>query len=202
MSNNNITSHQTNKEDGAKGALLITPVALSTLEDRACPICHEPYIEASAKQETQDTTQEWPVSVDLVAEWFGHKKCCGHVMGRRCLETHLTTPGEWSNKCPICRDIWFHRFVPRHAEERLERQTRSMPATVALAPRRSQRIAMRATEQRYATSSPGRIERPGHARRPSLKPKSYSLKGRRKISSRRLRTSSASWWKWWKSLIA
>lgn len=49
-----------------------------------------------------------------------------------------------------------------------------MPATVALAPRRSQRIAMRATEQRYATSSPGRIERPGHARRPSLKPKSFT----------------------------
>lgn len=37
-------------------------------------------------------------------------------MGRRCLEKHLKTIGEWSNKCPICRDVWFHRYVPERSE--------------------------------------------------------------------------------------
>jgi hypothetical protein len=37
-------------------------------------------------------------------------------MGRRCLEKHLKTPEEWSNKCPICRDVWFHTYVPDRSE--------------------------------------------------------------------------------------
>lgn len=67
MSNNSTFSHQATKDDGAKGALLITPVALANLEDRTCPICREPYIEAHSKEEVRDTIQEWPVSVDLVS---------------------------------------------------------------------------------------------------------------------------------------
>jgi hypothetical protein len=102
-------------QEANKGALLITPISLHKLEEPNCPICREPYCEVPTGGRTPVANQEWAVSVDMVAEWFGPKRCCGHIMGRKCLEQHLQATGPWRNKCPLCRDIWFHEYAPAHA---------------------------------------------------------------------------------------
>lgn len=94
----------------AQGALFTTPVPVSQLksDNRTCPICYEQYINPSETgYDQQPSEQEWAVSVDMTAEWFGLKRCCGHTIGKKCLAKHLHAPGPWSNKCPICRDVWF-----------------------------------------------------------------------------------------------
>lgn len=127
--------------DSLKGALLITPLALSQVEDPKCPICLIPFSEPPGTPDAQEPGQEWAVSIDMVAEWFGPKKCCGHIIGRECLDMHLSTPGQWRNKCPICRDIWFHERVPAHAQ--WQAAPTSSGSSSSVAPRRSARIAGR-----------------------------------------------------------
>jgi hypothetical protein len=123
-------------QDSSKGALLITPIAIPLLKNPQCPICHEPYTEPPSSDHLPEPEQEWAVRVDMIAEWFGTKRCCGHIVGRKCLEKHLKGPGPCRNKCPLCRDVWFHDVAPRDAQP--------VPARNTLrTPRRSQRIAER-----------------------------------------------------------
>ncbi|KAL5114484.1 hypothetical protein ACEQ8H_007627 [Pleosporales sp. CAS-2024a] len=129
--------------DSSKGALLITPMALSLLPDLQCPICHELYVEPPSAQQATEPDQECAVRVDMIAEWFGPKRCCGHILGRSCLVTHLQGPGAWRNKCPICRDVWYHDDAPADALQE-ERRPRAVPRGEG-APRRSLRIAARRT---------------------------------------------------------
>jgi hypothetical protein len=61
----------------------------------------------------------------MVAEWFGPKKCCGHIMGKNCLQAHVTSNGPWKHKCPLCRDVWYHAVAPekvRRFEEEEEEE--------------------------------------------------------------------------------
>jgi uncharacterized Zn finger protein (UPF0148 family) len=77
-------------------------------------------------------------------------------MGRLCLEKHLNTIGAWRNKCPICRDLWYHKIPPVEAQssERPASQSRLRSRTTD-APRRSQRIAAQLSETQ--DSSPPRM---------------------------------------------
>jgi hypothetical protein len=150
-----------------RGALIITPIGRSSLEDTTCPICQEHYSDPPSigLNLEPELEQEWAVSVDHVAEWFGLKRCCGHILGRRCLEQHLNTTGTWRNKCPICRDLWFHEAALERAQfdERPSTQARFRTLTPD-APRRSQRIAARLSES--STPSPHRVsDRSGISRK-------------------------------------
>lgn len=143
MSNNNSAcqtpgGRSDSDENSFKGALLITPIALSVLEDLQCPICHELYTEPPTPNRLRGPDQEWAVRVDMIAEWFGTKRCCGHVIGRKCLEKHLKGPGAWRNKCPLCRDVWYHEVVPKDAQQPTRAHLR---LSAAHTPRRSQRTA-------------------------------------------------------------
>lgn len=93
-----------------QGALFTTPLPLSLLapSDRRCSICLEPYIEpAKHDPACEDGEGEWAVRVDLVAEISELRRCCGHVIGKQCLEAHLRSSGPWKRQCPLCRDVWF-----------------------------------------------------------------------------------------------
>ena len=134
----------------APSALFITPLSLAALDvdDRTCPICLETYIEPIRHAGfTPDTEKEWPVTVDMVAEQFGQKRCCGHVVGRKCLEKHLRGPWAWRNSCPLCRDIWFGSLcsnsTPRESVSQNGVTDQSTEACIL--PRRSLRIASRVT---------------------------------------------------------
>jgi hypothetical protein len=64
-----------NAREESRGVLIITPIGLSLLEDTTCPICQEsdsnpPSTLSNVEPEPE---QEWAVSVDHVAEWFGLK---------------------------------------------------------------------------------------------------------------------------------
>ncbi|KAH8710202.1 hypothetical protein GQ44DRAFT_437007 [Phaeosphaeriaceae sp. PMI808] len=136
-------------EDNSKGALLITAVELSSIEDPTCPICREPYSGADGAEERPEADQEDPVSIDMVAEWFGSRRCCGHVIGRSCLFRHLTAPGAWANKCPLCRDVWFHETLPEDTQPGEQQQEQTNPTSPsAHMPRRSTRIAGQVGERR------------------------------------------------------
>lgn len=129
--------------DESKGALIITPIPLSNVEQPECPICHEEYIAPPAPGTNKPAAprQEWPIKVNLVAEWFGPKHCCGHIIGRHCLELHLNSPGNWRNKCPICRDVWYHTYVPEQTGVTNQQEPSAQEPSSPL--RRSQRIASR-----------------------------------------------------------
>lgn len=135
------------------GALFTTPIPLASLEadNKTCPICHEPYIEPPASGCAHDSDQEWPVSVDMVAERLGLKRCCGHILGRRCLEKHLQACGDWRNKCPICRDIWFSNSIANNAPPSEEPHANAQREFREHSPlRRSSRIAFQSTGRRNA----------------------------------------------------
>jgi hypothetical protein len=161
--------------DTSKGALLITPIALSTIEDRTCPICREGYVEppvTSGSEVSED--EEWPVSVDMVAEWFGPKRCCGHIMGRKCLEKHLKTVGEWSNTCPLCRDCWFHRIVPEGVDESEDGEDQDAPAEPV---RRSPRLAARRGGAEPTTSERNGVgQHQSNKRRRRLRPAHFATR--------------------------
>jgi len=160
-------SRSNSDQDSSKGALLITPVALVQLEDLECPICHETYTEPRSTDQLSEPQQEWAVKVDMIAEWFGTKRCCGHIIGRKCLEKHLKGPGPWRNKCPLCRDVWFHEVAPRDAQPRAE--TPEPPSTTR-APRRSQRIAERRSASQRTSGSIRGVARTPSRQRPQRRP--------------------------------
>lgn len=162
-STNRISSDQ----DSSKGALLITPVALVQLEDKECPICHELYTEPQSTDHGSEPHQEWAVKVDMIAEWFGTKRCCGHIIGRKCLEKHLKGPGPWRNKCPLCRDVWFHEVAPRGAQ--LPAEVPEAPSATR-APRRSQRIAERRSMSLRPVGARHGIARTQPRQRPQRRP--------------------------------
>lgn len=92
------------------GVIFTTPLFLTSIApaNRSCSICLEPFIEPPSPGSTrEDQEGEWAVRVDLVAEVSALKKCCGHILGKRCLEAHLRSPGPWRKQCPLCRDVWF-----------------------------------------------------------------------------------------------
>ncbi|KAF1842278.1 uncharacterized protein K460DRAFT_370261 [Cucurbitaria berberidis CBS 394.84] len=133
-----------------QGAIFTTPVSLSYLEaeDQICPICHEPYIEPCQSPRAQDPDREWPVRVDMVAEWFGLKRCCGHIIGRRCLENHLRARGAWRNKCPVCRDIWLSNSMTAAAPANDEPQASTQHGSEVSSPlQRSSSVPFQATTQ-------------------------------------------------------
>ena len=139
-----------------QSALFTTPIPLASLEaqDQICPICHEPYIEPPHSNCTHDSDQEWPVSMDMVAERLGIKRCCGHILGRRCLEKLLQACGEWRNKCPMCRDTWYgHSTVNNAAPSEGLQASAQRDFRAPRIPRRSSRLASRATRQRQALGS-------------------------------------------------
>jgi hypothetical protein len=154
-------------QDNTKGALLITPVALAQLEDLECPICHELYTEPQSTDHGSEPYQEWAVKVDMIAEWFGTKRCCGHIIGRKCLSKHLKGPGPWRNKCPLCRDVWFHEVAPRNAQPQVDAPE---PPSTTRALRRSQRIAERRTMSQRSSGSTHGVARTQSRQRPQRPP--------------------------------
>lgn len=93
-----------------QSALFTTPLPLVLIppNDRVCSICLEPYIEPSQPAATQQDQQgEWAVRVELVAETSGLRRCCGHIIGKQCLEAHIRSSGPWKRRCPLCRALWF-----------------------------------------------------------------------------------------------
>jgi hypothetical protein len=141
-----------------QGALFTTPLALAALDNdsRTCPICHEDYTEPYTSDSNEipgDANKEWAVSVDMVAEIRGRKRCCGHIIGRRCLKKHISGRGLWKNKCPLCRDVWFGINATAHTgtttSPRAVRVDHSDRSSQPL--RRSLRIAAQATTQRESS---------------------------------------------------
>lgn len=115
------------------------------MSDRTCPICLEPYVEpVRGGPSPADGAGEWAVRIDMIAEQSGLRRCCGHILGRICLEKHLQGEGPWRNKCPLCRNLWFHVTVANHAatdEQPRASAERIYPQATL---RRSSRIASRA----------------------------------------------------------
>ncbi|KAF2034317.1 hypothetical protein EK21DRAFT_107943 [Setomelanomma holmii] len=128
-------------------AILITPKSLNALDDKDCPICKEPYLEPPSTHHNPSPDQEWAVSIDMVADVSGPKDCCGHIMGRRCLDQHLAAPGPWRTKCPLCRDVWFRApftmDVDEEDQEGSEVETSPVEDSLVEPLRRSRRIAER-----------------------------------------------------------
>jgi hypothetical protein len=103
--------------------LFTTPVPISSLDDdsKLCPICTEPYVEfepnsytssmvSTSRPDTADSNDfipECAVKVHLSASSEGKSKLCGHIFGRHCLEQHLNSKGDFRNRCPLCRNVWF-----------------------------------------------------------------------------------------------
>jgi hypothetical protein len=129
--------HPSSRE-ATNGALLITQIASNSLEQRTCPVCHEPYSETHSPGQVRRPEEEGAVSVDMIAEWYGPRRLCGHVIGRRCLEKHITASGAWRNKCPICRCIWFHEDVSANEQLHRKQVPQELPRL-----RRSRRISAR-----------------------------------------------------------
>ncbi|CAO2657135.1 Nn.00g032610.m01.CDS01 [Neocucurbitaria sp. VM-36] len=139
------------RETVTYSALFTTPISPALLEeeDRVCSICHEAYMEPTTSPDSHDPGREWPVRVDMVAEQSGPKRCCGHILGRRCLEKHLQSRGEWRNKCPVCRDLWFGNSTVSDTSTREEPQASAQSERRAPNPlRRSSRIALQTTARR------------------------------------------------------
>ncbi|KAF1938317.1 hypothetical protein EJ02DRAFT_315470, partial [Clathrospora elynae] len=174
------------------GALFTTPVLLKSLaiEDRSCPICQEAYIEPVApgkkrdednsKEEEEDdqNAKEWPVSIDMVAEHCGLKRCCGHVIGRKCLERHLQSHGAWRNKCPLCRDVWFGNDAAENTPDEQDQAPPSADDRLRNPLRRSARIAAQMTATRRSQGS-RMSDRHGVTRRPQC----ASVSGRSRSAS-------------------
>lgn len=57
-----------------------------------CSICREPF---------DQHPEETPLMPDLPD--------CHHIFGSACLWKHLASDGEWANKCPECRAVWYER---------------------------------------------------------------------------------------------
>ncbi|KAH7406292.1 hypothetical protein DE146DRAFT_744417 [Phaeosphaeria sp. MPI-PUGE-AT-0046c] len=141
----------------SKGALLISPLPLSSLSDHICPICHETYTEPPAPNQDASPDQDFAISVDMVAEWHGSKRLCGHVLGRQCFEKHLRSRGAWRNKCPLCRDVWFqgNQAEEEVSDQQAQEDAHHVPEQTTTPPRRSARIASRTSVDR--NTSPERM---------------------------------------------
>jgi len=75
----------------AKNLLLLFPSHLEYPKpDTICPICHEAFHGAHA-----------PVLV------VGVPGCTGHMFGYQCLRNCMASKMPNSNKCPLCRTVWF-----------------------------------------------------------------------------------------------
>jgi (2Fe-2S) ferredoxin len=97
----------------------------------------------------------------MVAEWFGPKKCCGHIMGKNCLQAHVTSNGPWKHKCPLCRDVWYHAVAPEKARRFVEEEEEEEPPVL----RRSARIArMEAAREGSVTAQASMSQRHGVSR--------------------------------------
>ncbi|KAF2845319.1 hypothetical protein T440DRAFT_278386 [Plenodomus tracheiphilus IPT5] len=161
-----------------EGALFTTPLRLASLEDgdRACPICQELYVEpCRSNQSLPNGGAEWAVRVDMIAERSGIRRCCGHVLGRSCLEKHLHSGGPWRNKCPLCRNVWFQTTL--FNDVTVNRQTqiqtsaeRTVPQTTL---RRSSRIASRALARRPSSNTQHASSRGG---RTIIQPSSHAAR--------------------------
>ncbi|KAF2643632.1 UPF0157-domain-containing protein [Massarina eburnea CBS 473.64] len=73
---------------------------LRTIETtlKECSICKEPF----------DIAHQ---PVQRIAS-HDHENACSHVFGQSCLEIWITSTNNNSNKCPICRCVWFNK--PQH----------------------------------------------------------------------------------------
>lgn len=140
-----------------QGALFTTPITLSALsgESRTCPVCRESYREpphGEFRSNGQSSDKEWAVRVDMVAERWGMKQCCGHILGRNCLTNHIQAPGPWRNKCPICRDLWFGLpGIHNDANNEIQLSTVLSPQRLARGntlPRRSPRTLLQSHSDR------------------------------------------------------
>lgn len=103
----------------ARFVLVSTSLSLCDLDEdsRQCPICLEPYIEpqnTSPDGEHGQHGQEWAMRVEKSATGHGVITCCRHVFGSRCLDEHINSSEAWSNKCPLCRQVWGppHELAP------------------------------------------------------------------------------------------
>ena len=67
--------------------------------DQSCPICHEPYPEGEAF----DPDADFPSAPFNRSQHSG----CQHVFSNICTINHCRSGREYSNTCPMCREVWF-----------------------------------------------------------------------------------------------
>ena len=83
--------------------LHLRQVSLASLgEDLCCPICWKQYTADHRPMRISCRSQR---CVNLV---------CSHIFGHTCLEQHLSSSHNNSNKCPICRRTWFDTHPNAH----------------------------------------------------------------------------------------
>lgn len=138
-----------------EGALFTTPLPLSLLaaDGQSCSICLEPYIEPSPHGNAESQAGEWAVRIDLVAESSSLRRCCGHVLGKKCLAAHLRSAGPWKRRCPLCRGVWFHETVRLSRAGRRSHRSQSFSYS---------RRAIRATSVAAGHTSRDRSSSPVH----------------------------------------
>ncbi|OAK94481.1 hypothetical protein IQ06DRAFT_286556 [Phaeosphaeriaceae sp. SRC1lsM3a] len=161
----------------SRGALLISPQPLSSLSDTTCPICRDSYVNMPTPGQKVSPDREFAVSIDMVAEWHGSKRLCGHVLGRKCFEKHLKSKGAWRNRCPLCRDVWFRGddVDEREDDEAVQDDESTTPEQPTMRPRRSARISARTNSGRNTSLQPmsanNGVNRTHHTQRGSRRPR-------------------------------
>ena len=106
-----IQKTQSAKVDGFACAIPLAAIKLMPLTDQACGICQNGYLDVQSFS-TEDLIADYPVRI----------KYCGHVFGKKCLETWMETPLMDAAKyphhtCPVCRVKIEGRQVPRAPRE-------------------------------------------------------------------------------------
>lgn len=172
------SAHST--KHSSRGALLISPQPLSSLSEHTCPICREPYIDISTPNQEASPDREFAVSIDMVAEWHGSKRLCGHVLGRKCFERQLKSKGAWRNRCPLCRDVMFRGDDVDEGEddEEVQDDESTVPEQPTMRPRRSTRISARTNSGRNTSlphmSASSGVNRARHTQRSSRRPRHFT----------------------------
>ena len=84
---------------------LLRPASLPPGEQHICPVCQELFE---------------PYRVDIITDyaarpWLGREdSTCEHIVGRRCIESHLRSGEFYSSRCPLCRENWVGPMWQRH----------------------------------------------------------------------------------------
>jgi hypothetical protein len=76
---------------------LLRPASLPPGEQHICPLCKEIFEPYRADSNTDYAATPWLGREDST---------CKHIVGRRCIESHLRSGASDSSRCPVCRQNW------------------------------------------------------------------------------------------------